>query len=47
MAWPDCEICVSDALFNKVDIIRDGTRRLKVPQRLEDGGAAVVKGFLI
>lgn len=41
------EIWISNALFNVVNIIRDGTRRLKIPQRFEDGEADVLKGFLI
>lgn len=47
LAWPDFQIRISDALFNVVNIIRDGTGRLKIPQRFEDGGADVLKGFLI
>lgn len=47
LAGLGCEIRVGDALFNMVNIIRDGRRRLKAPRRLEDGGADVLKGFLI
>ncbi len=46
-AWPDCEIWVRDALFSMVNIISEGKRRLKVPQRFEDAGEDVLKGFLI
>lgn len=33
------------ALFSMVNIIRDGTRRLKVPERFKDGGVRCFERF--